>query len=259
MRIARLLLLSTGLLNVKPWPVFVNVSIGAEGRFRFLVDTGSQTSLIDPALAAHLKLQPQLRAEIITQSTSRLLPGLNMDTLRIGEKRVPELEMIFDEMTEAQRLDSHVVGVLGINALRHVDLALSPRSGTLDISGERPTGKVVPFYWVEERIAIKARMGREDLTLILDSGAPHIVLFHKPEAMANSRAVPAVFGTFEGARTAVPTCWTAEMTIAEDLRFGTLPAAIINRTGTQADGLIPASLFTTIYVGHTKNELVLVR
>jgi hypothetical protein len=253
------LLLSAGLLNTKPCPVFVDVSIGSKGPYRFLVDTGSQTSLIDPKLAVQLGLKPEFRVEIVTQNTTHLLPALKMNTLRIGQKRLREAEVVLDDVGGARRLDPSVEGVLGINALADFDFALLPRAGRLDINAGRPFGEVVPFYRIEDRIAVKARMGRETLTLILDSGATHMVLFRTPDAMAKTPALPATFGTFEGARRTLPTCWTADMTFTKALRFGTLPAAIVTRPGTQVDGLIPASLFQKIYVDQIRGEVVFVR
>ena len=69
MVIAGLLLLSSALLNTKPSPVFADVSIGKQGPYRFLVDTGAQTSLIDPKLAAELRLKPEFRVEVVTDFT----------------------------------------------------------------------------------------------------------------------------------------------------------------------------------------------
>jgi hypothetical protein len=37
-----------------------------------------------------------------------------------------------------------------------------------------------------------------------------------------------------------------------------LPAAVVQRKQTQADGLLPASVFRSIYVDQTRGELVLV-
>lgn len=259
MLIAGLLLFSTGLLNVRPSPVFADVSIGTEGPYRFLVDTGSQTSLIDPKLAARINLKPEFRVEVLTQNSTRLLPALKVNTLRIGQKGLGEVEVVFHDLAEARRLDSSVKGVLGLNALAGLDFALSPRDGRLDLTAGRPSGEVVPFHRVEDRIAIAARMGRETLTLILDSGASHMVLFRTPEAMVKTPPLPATFATLDGARSVLPTCWTADMFFTDGLRVGTLPAAIVTRQATRVDGLLPASIFKTIYVDQIRGEVVLVR
>jgi hypothetical protein len=109
-----LLLLSPALLNTKPSPVFANVSIGESGPYRFLVDTGSQISLIDPKLADKLKLKAEFRVPIVTQNTTRLLPGRKMNTLRIGQHALSEVEVVWHDLDEACRFDASVMGVLGI-------------------------------------------------------------------------------------------------------------------------------------------------
>ena len=102
-------------------------------------------------------------------------------------------------------------------------------------------------------------MCREILTLILDSGSSHVVLFRTPAAMAKTRPVASTLGTLDGARSVVPTCWTADMFLTDRLRVGMLPAAIAHRKDAQVEGLLPASVFKKIYVDQTRGELVLVR
>ena len=259
MLIAGILLFSSALLNVKPSPVFADVSIGKNGPFRFLVDTGSQTSFIDRKLAGDLDLKPAFRVEVVSQNSTRLLPALKVSTLHIGQRALPESELVFDDLAEARRLDDSVRGVLGLNALAGASFTLLPRARRLDLTAGRPAGEAVPIIRVEDRLAVAARMGRETLTLIVDSGANHVVLFRTPEAMAKTGAVTSTLSTLDGARKVVPTCWTAEMIFTDGLRVGTLPAAIVSRRETQADGLLPASVFKALYVDQTRGEVVLVR
>ena len=253
------LLFSTSLLNAKPSPVFADVSIGASGPYRFLIDTGSQSSLIDSKLAASLNLKPEYRVEMITQNSTRLLPALKTGRLRVGQTELPETELVFHDLAEAKRLDSSIQGVLGLNALAGLDFALLPRAGRLDLASGRPAGEAVPLYQVDDRMAIKARMGRETLTLILDSGATHAVLFHTPEAMRKTPAVEATMTTIEGARNVVPTVWSADMFLDNGVKVGMLPAAIVTRPPAQADGLIPTSAFSEVYIDQIRHEAVLVR
>ncbi len=253
------LLFSTSLLNAKPSPVFADVTIGTSGPYRFLVDTGSQSSLIDSKLAERLNLRPEYRVEVITQNSSRLLPALKTSGLRIGQRQLPETELMFDDLAEARRLDSSVKGVLGLNALAGLDFALLPKAGRLDLASERPSGEAVPLYNVDDRIAIKARMGRETLTLILDSGATHAVLFHTPEAMKKTEPITTTLTTIEGARNVVPTVWSADMFLDNGVKVGMLPAAIVKRPPAQSDGLIPTSAFSQIYIDQARHEAILVR
>jgi predicted aspartyl protease len=258
MIVGTLVLLSSSLLNTKPAPVFVDIHIGADGPYRFLVDTGAQTSVIDPTLAAVLGLKPEFRVDVFTPISVQPSPGTKVRNLHIGETTLPETELVFYDIAEARRLDPKVRGVLGVNALAGLDFTLSPSNGRLELTDDRPQGEVVPFFPIEGRIGLKARMGSEMLTLILDSGSTHIVLFRTPVAMAKTRSLASTFGSLDGARRTVPTTWTADM-FFDRLRVPMLPAAIVERKATAADGLLPASVFQKIHVDRKRGELVLVR
>jgi aspartyl protease len=253
------LLFSTSLLNAKPTPVFADVYIGSAGPYKFLVDTGSQTSLIDPRLAAKLRLRAEYRVALHTVQSTELVPGARLDSLRLGDRPLPQTEILFHDVAEARSLDPAVSGILGLNALASFDFTLTPPDGRIEETSERPVGEVVPFISIEGRMAIKARMGNETLTLVLDSGSNHMVLFRLPAAMAKVRPVATTITSIEGARTTVPTCWSADMDLAEHLHVGTLPAAIVQANSTQADGLLPISIFKKVHVDQARHELILVR
>ena len=259
MMIAALLVLSTSLLNAKPAPVFADVYISSSGPYRFLVDTGAETTLIDPKLASKLGLQPEYRVELVSPKRKQLVPGAKLKTLRLRSRALPETEVLFQDVTEARRLDPAVKGILGLNALTTFDFTLSPPDGSLNETDERPVGEVVPYFEAEGRMAIKVRMGEETLTMLLDSGSSHVVLFHLPAAMEKVPPVPTTITTIEGARGAVPTCWSADMVVTDSLRIGTQPAAIVQARGTPVDGLLPLSIFKKVHVSHRRHEVILVR
>lgn len=259
MGISSLFLLFSGVIQTTPNPICADVYIGSQGPYRFLVDTGAETSLMDSKLADELSLQPEFRVEMITQHGASLVPGANLRTLRVAQQALPQTEVVFVDIAEARRVAPSVRGVLGLNALSGFDFTLSPPSGRLDLTATRPAGEVVPFSRVEGRIALRTQMGRESLTLILDSGSTHVVLFRTPAAMAKTRSVSGTFTTLDGARSVVPTVWTADMVFTDRLRVGMLPAAVVERKETQVEGLLPASVFKQIHVDQTRGELVLVR
>lgn len=94
MNIAGLLFFSMSLLNAKRPPIFADVFRGSNGPYRFLVDTGAQTSLIDPKLAAKVGLQPGFRVEVVTEQSPLLVPGLNVRTLKLGKRSLPATEVV---------------------------------------------------------------------------------------------------------------------------------------------------------------------
>jgi predicted aspartyl protease len=253
------LLLFAGTISTRLIPVTTDIYIGERGPYRFLVDTGAESTLIDPKLAAELNLQPAFRTEIVTLHGSHYVPGTRINTLRVGSHALGELEVLFQDVAELQRVSGDLRGVLGANALANFDYLLSPSSGRLTPAAPRPAGEVVPFRYVDGRMVVNARMGKESLALILDSGASHPVLFRTPAAMAKTASILTTMNTLEGARSAAATTWTSELVFGEHIRIGTLPAAVVQRAGTSTDGLIPASIFQKIFVDQARREIVLVR
>lgn len=254
MLIGALVLFSTAMVNRPPMPVFADLYIGNRGPYRFLVDTGAQTSLIDRKLAAELNLKPEFQVDVLTQHTTRNLDALRARALRIGSTTLPETELVIDDLSGV----APVRGLLGLNALGSLNFSLTPKSGRLELEGERPAGAAVPLRTVGGRIAVQARMGDEAFVLALDSGAAHIALFRLPAAMAKTHALPTVITTVDGARSAVPTTWTKPMTLGA-LELPSLPAAILERKDADVDGLLPASVFKVVYIDRRRGEAVLVR
>jgi predicted aspartyl protease len=254
MTILPLVLLSASLLNVKPCPVFAEVMIGTAGPYRFVVDTGAQTSLIDAKLAVELGLKADHRVAIVTMNSERPRPAAKVSSLRVGRVELPATELVFDDLA-----NKDVRGLLGLNALAGLDFELLPKKGRLELAAVRPAGEALPMRRVENRIAVEARMGSETLTLILDSGATNLVLFRTPDAMAKTDSLAASFSTVEGMRKVLPTTWSSDMVFGAGLKVGMAPAAIVARPGTQADGLLPASMFKAVYVDQERGEVVLVR
>lgn len=253
------LMLLFGVIETKPTAIITEVYLGERGPYRFLVDTGAQTTMIDDKLAGELRLQPKYRVEIIMQHGTTLSPATMVGNLIVGSHRLAEVEMVFFDLKEAQRTNPGIRGVLGMNALQQFDFELTSATRSLGADGVRPEGAVVPFKAVNGRYVVKARMGKETLSLALDSGASHMVLFRTPAAMAKTRPVSADFVTLDGARRSTPTTWTADLFFGAGLRVKTLPAAIVTRPSTEVDGLLPSSAFARVYVDHRRRELILVR
>ena len=64
----------------------VPVSIGAEGPFRFLVDTGAQTTILSQQTATRLGLEPINHARILGVAGTREVPVVNVSSLRMGRR-----------------------------------------------------------------------------------------------------------------------------------------------------------------------------
>lgn len=253
-----LLFLFFGVIPTKVSVVTTDVYFGGKGPYRFLVDTGSQSTLVEPELAAEIGLRPEFQVEVVTVLGSHLVAGTHTREIKAGGQETGNVEVLFEVPGEAKRLDSRVRGVLGANALASLRYLLSPREGVMEVGGPRPEGVAVPFETVNGVMVIEGRMGKEPLRFVLDSGASHVVLFRTPEAMAKTRPIEGEVKTLDGARRVAATTWTADMVFGEHVRVPTQAAAMVPQPARVVDGLLPAAVFKKVFVDRERRELVLV-
>lgn len=171
-----------------------------KGPYRMLVDTGATSSVVDTKRSAELGLKALFKTELVNLISSRFVPGTRLHTLRIGALNLSELEVLIYEPKEARRRDPSIRGVLGMNALAQFNFLLSPREGKLEVGAKRPVGEGIPFDWNEGRMVVAGRMGEETLSLVIDSGASHVILFRTPVAMAKSHSRLSTLNTLDSNR-----------------------------------------------------------
>lgn len=71
-----------------------SVSINDRGPFDFLIDTGTNTTLIDPQLAIQLGLQPKDRLKLASLASATDVPRYYLQTFRVGPASVSNQEAL---------------------------------------------------------------------------------------------------------------------------------------------------------------------
>ena len=100
----------------------IPVMINQTGPFDFMVDTGSQLNVIDPALAAQLNLQSQGTVGLVaTAAYSQASVGV-LDSLQAGSQRVLKPLAVVQDLGSIQAADPRIRGVLGENFIAHFDV-----------------------------------------------------------------------------------------------------------------------------------------
>ena len=72
----------------------VNVTVNDQGPFDFLVDTGTNTTLIDPALAKQLALQTKDKLHLSSLAKSTDVPRYFLQKFKVGPASVSNLEAL---------------------------------------------------------------------------------------------------------------------------------------------------------------------
>jgi len=128
----------------------IPVKINQSGPFDFMVDTGSQLSVIDPALAAQLNLKSQGMVRLVGPATHSQASVGVLDSLEAGSQRVLKPLVVVQDLGAIQRADPWTRGVLGENFLAHFDMLIdySRRLLCLDET------KLMEHYLRDERIPL---------------------------------------------------------------------------------------------------------
>jgi Aspartyl protease len=199
-------------------PVRINQSVP----FDFMVDTGSQVTVIDPSLAAELSLKAKGRVGLVSVASFAQASATVLDTLEADSKVVEKSPAIVQDLRQIQAADPRIRGVLGESFLAHFDLLVDYGHKLLcldETSAMRGSvrGERIPFvrpqhpedeFSFMERLVISVRLsetGKQPILLQLDSGSDGPILYpgsRQPEVQALVRSAALQGGSATGAQRA---------------------------------------------------------
>lgn len=280
------LLASTGLLAVKPslastivkfeqrsnHLIIVPVFLNGQGPFDFMLDTGSNTTLVQLQLGRELGLRAIDRSVITTAVNSQVVLRSRLRNLTLGAQSVEELEVLFTDLNEIRSLNPRIRGVLGQNFLSKFNYILNNRARQIEFEEDHELEKQLlgPHLEVELNegkilvIVSQKSPGKRALRFVLDAGASAPVVFEKASRKPDLHIVyddnmwvTAYTSAGSGfVRSGIlPSIHIGSQTLLN------LPVAIIsNRTANEErieDGLLPTSLFDSIYFNDKERFVIL--
>jgi predicted aspartyl protease len=249
---------------VNGYTVVENVSINGHGPYRFVLDTGAQSTTIDAKTARELALVPSYRVTLSTKGGTAVVPATHVASVSVGNASATGIEVLWYDFTDGTATNGPVAGKLGHAFLSHFEYMLDYRnkrlllsqSGNLDSMIQ---GKRIPFEVVDGRIVLPVRVCEQmpERPAVLDSGAPVMVLPHEMAPCQKTPRNPG--GTLEtqfGARSAAVT--TLKRIQIGDVQVDHVPAAIESDEQERSEALLPARFFNLIYVNYPNRSIVLV-
>jgi hypothetical protein len=251
--------------------IVIPVRINQKGPFDFMVDTGSQITVVDPSLAVELGLKSQGKVGLVSVASYAHASLTVLDTLEAASQVVEKPSVVVQDLGQIQAADPRIRGVLGENFLAHFDVLIDyahkllclDETGALreSVRGERisllapqhPESEV-PFM---ERLVISVRLsgaGTRQILLQLDSGSDGPILYASGNETKSSLLKQA---TLQGDNVS-----KAQRAFAvlppQDMRIGTrilshvsfvTPASVERNVPTmEADGLLPTVLFQRVFI-----------
>jgi hypothetical protein len=259
--------------------MIVPVSINRAGPFSFLVDTGTQITLVDPSLAAELHLSGEGTAEVASVGTHASASFAQLDQLAAGSHSVFNLKALVYDLQNLQATGMNIQGVLGEDFLEHFDMLIDNARSLLcldDTAAMRAEvkGSHIPLMTPDQTtdgatlpksLIISARLsdGMRPVRLKLDSGANVPFLYNTAEYMA--------LGLFRGASWHVGGANGALRAFTalppQNMKIGSveIPKVLfITQAGTQKDshtsdfdGLLTLGLFPRVFICHADHFAVL--
>jgi len=235
--------------------VIVPVLVEGQGPYEFLLDTGSTMSVVDLALASDLGLKPLQETVLRTASGIERIPVARVERLDVGSRSAQIVLVLCSEMNGVRSLDENIRGILGYNFLSRFRHTVDYRRKKLRFEYDSAVeGTRVPFDASGRSIVL----AMDRLRLQLDTGATGVFLFRAEglDIETNARAIARV-STSNGVGVGKPG-WLRRLVIG-DASFHRVPVTLMPQTGLaeRVDGLIPGTLFDSIYFDYEGGFVVL--
>lgn len=113
----------------------VPVNLGEHGPFRFMIDTGSQNTVVADSLVSRLALVPNARATLVGVAGKRSVDTVQIEEMVLGRRSFYGLTApILD------RIDLGAEGILGLDSLQGQRILIDFRKGYMAVNDARTLG-----------------------------------------------------------------------------------------------------------------------
>jgi hypothetical protein len=259
--------------------MIVAVSVNHSGPHNFLLDTGTQITMIDPSLAVELHLETQGKTEVVGVGFRSIASLAELDSMEAGSQAGGKLLVVVMALEHLQSSGLHIRGILGEDLLARFDVLIDNAHNLLcldntktlqaAVKGEHialvtpaPTAGGAPLA---KSLILAARLsdGTRPLLLMLDSGTNVPLLYNPFDYLATGQRENVLLqasGADGTSRTFIPLP-------VQDVHIGSVElhrVCFITLAGsghdpdTRAfDGLLATALFRQVFISYTNRFAVL--
>jgi hypothetical protein len=270
---------SVPLRLVNRYQMIVSVFLNKSGPYDFLLDTGTEMTMIDVSLANALHLETHGAAVVAGAGLQVAAAFSQLDELAVGTDTVANPKVLVYDLHSLQSTNRTVVGILGEDFLEHFDVLIdnAHKSLCLDDTGAmragvkgirvpllaqaQVTGGVpLPYPLI---IAVRLSDGKRPVRLKLDSGANAPFLYNTSQYMAFglARGKSWYGGGVDGKQQTFSALPPQNMKVGSlempGVLFVTLVGVQKDSSTTEFDGLLSTGLFKRVFIGHTDHTAVL--
>jgi Aspartyl protease len=257
--------------------IVLPVSINHSGPYDFLLDSGTQITMIDPSLAAALRLDTHGMAVVAGVGSGQSAAYAQLDLVEAGSHAFAKQKVLVYNLQNFPA-DPHLQGILGEDFLEHFDLLIdnAHRLLCLDDSAAMRAevkGPHIPLLAAAEAdqvsalpafLLVTARLsdGLRPVRLLLDFGANEPILFNTAQYMLPRpwQDVALRGSALDGAQPAFSSL------PPQDVKIGSLELARVRFVSTTTDknsyvqgfdGVLNTGLFRRVFIDHADRFAVL--
>jgi predicted aspartyl protease len=247
--------------------IVVSLTANDQGPLDFVLDTGTDTSVVDPAVARQLSLVSQGQIELNTLAGVQTLTRSSLRTLAAGVAHAENVEVLVQDLAEFRKLDSHIQGIAGQNFLSQFNYLLDYRKRALRIELGREIrdnidGDPVSLERRENMMIVPSEAqsrGGAKLRLLLDSGANLVVLTRKPSQALDQATHQNWLEVTSSGQAGMQVGHVRALTVGSQ-KFHDIAVALPAPQAADADrvedGLLPTSLFNAMYINNREGFVV---
>jgi len=263
-----------GFRTVNQFLIMVPVSINGAGPFNFLLDTGATNSDIDRGLADQLSLPGVGEEEVGGLQGTVRLSVVHAESISVAGRTVRDLNL--NVLSKANGLPSKVSGILGEDFLGHFDLLIDNEHHVIQLQqgagamsdmfeGERLPVQLATMdgQFVNRTLVVtgsSSELGGKPMSLLLDSGVNYLYLFGGEQSLGGG----VMQRDCSAATISDPSrLFLCKQKVLPQLRFGNkkvsnlMAIAQLQTTGAYAEGLMPTSVFRSIFISHSQRFVIL--
>ena len=151
----------------------VPVKVVAQGPFRFLIDTGSQNTVLSRSLAQRLALVPNRKARLVSLAGTQIVDTVDVDQIDLGRRSYYGLTA---PLLESEHMGAD--GILGLDSLQGQRVLVDFKQGLMAIDDARNLGGNRGFDIVVEArrrsgqlIMADAKLEGIKVQVVIDTGA----------------------------------------------------------------------------------------
>lgn len=250
----------------------VAVSINGSGPYPFLLDTGSNRTLIQNDLLAQLGIPSARLVPVDMANGISYLYQAIAQTVTVGSVSVHQLVIEGISSRQLGQLAGPCRGVLGEDFLDHFDLLIDNREKTLTLDesstlAASTKGNHLPLSSSGMRnghatvrrpsLDVKLSLQREVMHFLIDSGSNHAFFFPSSSSPPIYGAQLATLITLNGKSR----CYVGFVTLRvgkDDIpNLGLASCEGITRDKFDVDGTLPTDLFDRLFISHSGKYAIL--